>query len=155
MVPNYFCIDSNSIMSSVFIASFNNLLMILESIYRFNKFNSFSHLYRAVSWYARVDIFNSLIRYLSPTDWHCCDINFFINLLSKTKSYLALFLSFLIFCFGVQFFFYLSIFHLLFFYQNRFSSHTSNETSFLVSLHCLSVKIFFKLFSKLSIFFTK
>ena len=68
MVPNYFCIDSNSIMSSVFIASFNNLLMILESIYRFNKFNSFSHLYRAVSWYARVDIFNSLIRYLSPTD---------------------------------------------------------------------------------------
>ena len=29
---------------------FNNLLMILTSIYRFNKFNSFSHLYRGVSW---------------------------------------------------------------------------------------------------------
>ena len=29
---------------------FNNLLMILTSIYRFNKFNSDSHLYRGVSW---------------------------------------------------------------------------------------------------------
>ena len=29
---------------------FNNLLMILTSIYRFNKFNSFSHLYRGVLW---------------------------------------------------------------------------------------------------------
>ena len=29
---------------------FNNLLMIPVSIYRFNKFNSFSHLYRGVSW---------------------------------------------------------------------------------------------------------
>ena len=29
---------------------FNNLLMILTSIYRFNKFNSFSHLHRGVSW---------------------------------------------------------------------------------------------------------
>ena len=29
---------------------FNNLLMILTSIYRFNKFNSFSHLYRGASW---------------------------------------------------------------------------------------------------------
>ena len=29
---------------------FNNLLMILTSIYRFNKFNSFSHLYRSASW---------------------------------------------------------------------------------------------------------
>ena len=29
---------------------FNNLLMILTSIYCFNKFNSFSHLYRGVSW---------------------------------------------------------------------------------------------------------
>ena len=28
---------------------FNNLLLILTSIYRFNKFNSFSHLYRGVS----------------------------------------------------------------------------------------------------------
>ena len=132
MILNYFCIDSNSIMSYVFIASFQ---------YSFDDSSKYLSL--------------CLIRYLSPTDWHCCDIIFFINLLSKTKSYLALFLSFLIFCFGVQFFFYLSVFHLLFFFcQNRFSSHTSNETSFLVSLHCLSVKIFFKLFSKLSIFFT-
>ena len=59
---------------------FNNLLMILTSIYRFNKFNSFSHLYRGVSWsfssffpmpidnniwYARVRVFNCLIRYVS------------------------------------------------------------------------------------------
>ena len=29
---------------------FNNFLMILTSIYRFNKFKSFSHLYRGVSW---------------------------------------------------------------------------------------------------------
>ena len=29
---------------------FNNLLMILASIYPFNKFNSFSHLYRGVLW---------------------------------------------------------------------------------------------------------
>ena len=29
---------------------FNNLLMILTSIYRFNKFNSFSDLFRGVSW---------------------------------------------------------------------------------------------------------
>ena len=29
---------------------FNNLSMILTSIYRFNKFNSFSYLYRGVSW---------------------------------------------------------------------------------------------------------
>ena len=29
---------------------FNNLLMILTSIYCFNKFNSFSHLYGGVSW---------------------------------------------------------------------------------------------------------
>ena len=29
---------------------FNNLLMVLTSIYRFNKFNSFNHLYRGVSW---------------------------------------------------------------------------------------------------------
>ena len=29
---------------------FSNFLMILTSIYRFNKFNSFSHMYRGVSW---------------------------------------------------------------------------------------------------------
>ena len=29
---------------------FNNFLMIQTSIYRFNKFKSFSHLYRGVSW---------------------------------------------------------------------------------------------------------
>ena len=29
---------------------FNNFLMILTSIYHFNKFKSFSHLYRGVSW---------------------------------------------------------------------------------------------------------
>ena len=29
---------------------FSNFLMILTSIYRFNKFKSFSHLYRGVSW---------------------------------------------------------------------------------------------------------
>ena len=29
---------------------FNNFLMILTSIYRFNKFKSFSHLHRGVSW---------------------------------------------------------------------------------------------------------
>ena len=29
---------------------FNNFLVILTSIYRFNKFKSFSHLYRGVSW---------------------------------------------------------------------------------------------------------
>ena len=92
-------------------------------------------------WYARVGIFNCLIRYVSPTVRHCRDINFFINLLNKTKSYLALFLPFLIFCFGVTvlfLFFYFSL--ALFLYQNRFSSYTSNETSFLVSLHCLSGK---------------
>ena len=111
---------------------FSNLLMILTSIYCFNKFNSFSHLYRGVSWsffyfvfhadryiniwYATVGIFNCLIRYVSPTVRHCWDINFFNNLLSKTKSYLALLLFVLIFCFGVKFFFCLSFFHLLFFF---------------------------------------
>ena len=29
---------------------FSNFLMILTSIYHFNKFNSFSHMYRGVSW---------------------------------------------------------------------------------------------------------
>ena len=53
-------------------------------------------------WYARVGIFNCLMRYVSPTVRHCRDINFFINLLNKSKSYLALFLPFLIFCFGVE-----------------------------------------------------
>ena len=91
--------------------------------------------------YARVDIFNCLIRYVSPTVRHCRDINVFINLLNKTKSYLALFLPFLIFCFGVTVLFLFSYFSLaLFLYQNRFFSYTSNETCFLVSLRCLSGK---------------
>ena len=70
---------------------------------------------------------------------HCCDINLFISLLNKTKSYLALLLSFLIFCLGVTvllLFIYFSL-SLFFYYQNQFTSYTSNETSFLVSLHCL------------------
>ena len=76
-----------------------------------------------------------------PSVRHCRDINFFINLLNKTKSYLALLLSFLIFCLGVTVLFLFIYFSLaLFLYQNRFSSCTSNETSFLVSLHCLSGK---------------
>ena len=92
-------------------------------------------------WYARVSIFNCLIRYVSPTVPHNRDINIFINLLNKTKSYLALFLSFLIFCLGVTVLFLFIYFSLaLFLYQNRFSSYTSNETSFLASLHCLSGK---------------
>ena len=92
-------------------------------------------------WYARVGIFNCLIRYVFPSVRHCRDINFFINLLNKTKSYLALLLSFLIFCLGVTVLFLFIYFSLaLFLYQNRFSSYTSNETSFLVSLHCLSGK---------------
>ena len=89
-------------------------------------------------WYARVGIFNCLIRYVSPTVRHCRDIFFFINLLNKTKSNLAFFLSFLIFCFGVTALFLFIYFSLaLFLHQNRSSSYTSNETSFLVSLHCL------------------
>ena len=92
-------------------------------------------------WYARVGIFNCLIRYVFPSVRHCRDINFFINLLNKTKSYLALLLSFLIFCLGVTVLFLFIYFSLaLFLYQNQFSSYTSNETSFLVSLHCLSGK---------------
>ena len=92
-------------------------------------------------WYARAGIFNCLIRYVSPTVRDCRDINFFINLLNKTKSYLALFLPFVIFCFGVTVLFLFIYFSLaLFLYQNRFSSYTSNETSFLVSVHCLSDK---------------
>ena len=92
-------------------------------------------------WYARVGIFNSLIRYVPPTVRHCRDINFFINLLNKTKSYLALFLPFLIFCFGVTVLLLFISFSVgLFLYQNRFSSYNSNEISFLVSLHCLSGK---------------
>ena len=76
-----------------------------------------------------------------PTVRHCPDINFLINLLNKTKSHLALFLSFLIFCFGVKVLLLLLYSSLaLFLYQNQFSSYTSNETSFLVSLHCLSGK---------------
>ena len=67
-------------------------------------------------WYARVGIFNCQIRYVFPSVRHCGDINFFINLLNKTKSYSALLLSFLIFCLGVTVFFCLSIFHLLFFF---------------------------------------
>ena len=93
------------------------------------------------TWYARVGIFNCLIRYASPTVRECRDIIFFINLLNKTKSYLALFLPFLIFCFGVTVLFLFIYFSFaLFLYQNRFFSYTSNETFFLVSLHCLSGK---------------
>ena len=93
------------------------------------------------TWYAKVGIFNCLIRYVSSTVRSCRDITFFINLLNKTKSYLALFLSFFIFCFGVTVLFLFIYFSLaLFLYQNRFSSYTCNETSFLVSLHCLSRK---------------
>ena len=119
-------------------------------------FSSFSHLYRGVSWcffslfstpidnntwYARVGIFKCLIRYVFLSVRHCHDINFFINLLNKTKSYLALLLSFLIFCLGVTVLFLFIYFSLaLFLYQNRFSSYTSNETPFLVSLHCLPGK---------------
>ena len=119
-------------------------------------FSSFSNLYRGVSWiffslfsmpidnntwYSRVGIFNFLVRYVFLSVRHCRDINFFINLLNKTKSYLALLLSFLIFCLGVTVLFLFIYFSLaLFLYQNRFSSYTSNETSFLVSLHCLSGK---------------
>ena len=92
-------------------------------------------------WYARVGIFNCLIRYVSPTVRHCCDINFFINLLNKTKSYLALFLSFLIFCLGVIVLFLFMYFSpALLLYQNRLSSYNSHETFFLVSLHCLSLQ---------------
>ena len=77
-------------------------------------------------WYARVGIFNCLIRYVSPTVRHCRDINFFINLLNKTKSYLALFLSFLIFCFGVTVLFLFIYFSLaLFLYQNCLSGKSS------------------------------
>ena len=91
-------------------------------------------------WYARVVIFNGL-KICIPSVRHCRDINFFINLLNTTKSYLALLLSFLIFCLGVTVLFLFIYFSLaLFLYQNRFSSYTSNETSFLVSLHCLSGK---------------
>ena len=93
-------------------------------------------------WYARVGIFNCVIKYVSPTVRHCRDINFFINLLSKTKSYLALLLSFLIFCLGVTVLFLFIYFSLaLCLYQNQFTSYISNETSFLVSLHCLSVSL--------------
>ena len=54
---------------------------------------------------------------------------------------MALLLSILIFCLGVTVLFLFIYFSLaLFLYQNRFSSYTSNETSFLVSLHCLSGK---------------
>ena len=92
-------------------------------------------------WYARVGIFNCLIRYVSSSVRHCRDIIFFINLLSKTKFYLALLLSFLIFCLGVTVLFLFIYFSLaLFPYQYRFTSYISNETSFLVSLHCLSGK---------------
>ena len=92
-------------------------------------------------WYARVGIFNCLRRYVSPTVRYCRDINFFINLLNKTKSYLALFLPFLIFCFGVTVLFLFIYFSLaLSPHQNRLSFYTSNETSFLVSLYCLSGK---------------
>ena len=89
-------------------------------------------------WYARVRSFNCLIRYVSPTVRHCCNIIFFINLLNKTISYLKLFLSFLIFCLGVTVLFFLFIYFslALFLYQNQFSSYTSNEISFLVSLNC-------------------
>ena len=94
-------------------------------------------------WYARVGIFNCLIRYVFPSFRHCRDINFFINLLNKTKPYLALLLSFLIFCLGVTVLFLFIYFPLApFLYQNRFSSYTSSETSFLVSLHSLSGKSF-------------
>ena len=90
-------------------------------------------------WYARVGIFNFLIRYVFLSVRHCRDINFFINLLNKT--YLALLLWFLIFCLGVTVLFLFIYFSLApFLYQNRFYSYTSNETSFLVSLHCLSGK---------------
>ena len=89
----------------------------------------------------KINIFNCLIKYVSSTVRHCRDINFFINLLNKTKPYLALFLSFLIFCFSVAVLFLFIYFSLApFLYQNRFSHYTSNETSFLVSLHCLSGK---------------
>ena len=84
---------------------------------------------------------NCLVRYLFPSVRHCRDINFFINLLNATKSYLALLLSFLILCFGLTVLFLFIYFSLaLFLYQNRFSSYTSNEISFLVSLNCLSGK---------------
>ena len=114
-------------------------------------FSSFSNLYRGVSWiffslfsmpidnntwYSGVGIFNFLVRYVFLSVRHCRDINFFINLLNKTKSYLALLLPFLIFCLGVTvlfLFIYLSL--ALFLYQRPFFSYTSNETSFLVSLH--------------------
>ena len=43
--------------------------------------------------------------------------------------------------FGVAVLFLFNYFSLaLFLYQNRFASYTSNETPFLVSLHCLSCK---------------
>ena len=54
---------------------------------------------------------------------------------------MTLFLPFLIFCFGVTVLFLFIYFSLaLFLYQKRFSFYTSNERSFLVSLHCLSGK---------------
>ena len=54
---------------------------------------------------------------------------------------MSLFLSLLIFCFGVTVLFLFIYFSpALFLYQNRFSFYTSNETSFLVSLHYLSGK---------------
>ena len=54
---------------------------------------------------------------------------------------MALFLQSLIFCFSATVLFLFIYFSLaLFLYQNQFSSYTSNETSVLVYLHCLSAK---------------
>ena len=89
---------------------FNNLLMILTHIYRFNKSNSYVQRYFMEFLflcfhmlinnnirYTKAGNFNCLIRYVFPTVRHCRDINFFINLLNKTKSYLVLPYRFLFF----------------------------------------------------------
>ena len=139
-VANYFCVDSNSICHLFSLQVFSNLFD--REVFHEVSFLFFSMPIDNNIWYARVGIFNCVIKYVSPTVRHCRDINFFINLLSKTKSYLALLLSFLIFCLGVTVLFLFIYFSLaLCLYQNQFTSYISNETSFLVSLHCLSVSL--------------
>ena len=90
-------------------------------------------------WYARIGIFNCLIRYVFTTVRPCCDINWLISFLNKTKSYLALFLPFLIFLLWCNSSFFIYLFFTYSFSLSKpiLFSYTSNETSFLVSLHCL------------------
>ena len=86
-------------------------------------------------WYARVGIFNSRTQYTSPNVRYYYDVNFFANLLNKTKNSIEVLPNlshFLFWCNGVTvLFLYIYILLVIILYQKLFYFYTFDKEFFL------------------------